>query len=1317
MRRRFAVCRGLTLAGALSLAAVADKPQRSDPARREEARRVVQGDRTPEAAAEILRIARAEAVRWGLDRSTTLEMPAAVAGNAWINLGPTSADKDFNGSVYFKVDSGRARKILVDPRNSDVVYFATAGGGVWKTFDAVSTPVTSTTGPHWVPITETVGSLSIGSIALSPANPDSLILGLGDSFDVKVPGVLHSDDGGATWQGLVTLTATYLGYQPITATSVRDIQYNPTMSSTVLMATNAGLFRSTEGGVGTNWVLKDTDVAHTPQGCWSIGWVGGQTWLATCQNLTDAHGRIWRSTDDGVSWSEVLLPGTDSTDVKRMTVATSPSDVANPSSVRVYLLAAAYSASKQKDIYISSTGGTTWTSLGCYAGSIKTPAHAADYAGDQSDLDVIHDQSNYNQMLIVDPRNHDTVLAGGNLGMIRSTDAGATWDVFAWWLPTNAYPRVPAAEYVHADWHTATIAYSGPTPYFYAGTDGGIFRSTNVLSAAYGAEVWEDRLNRDLVTHMLYSVATASEGRASASCTMPASALDIVWGGMQDNGTRFRVLPGSGGSNDPTHFDQLDGGDGFGVGVGCSGPATQTGSLLLSTVPTRVDRILNGGPPAKAMTGITITPDPNFNFFMRLATDHGDTNGQTFIVPIDDASVASKNGYIFKTTNGAASWTNITGTINRADGTPATATPLPLVNITADPKNPNHYGVVSVTRAFVSSDGGVNWYETNRVYPGREHCWTLRAAKQHRARSVGHDQQYRLGHERGDDDERQVQRNDGADRCRSRPPLPDPQREGWLDAELDRGYRLGRGRPAERAGERRQGRPGRQQHDLRRHGDRALQGQLERRRHDVELRALRQRAAARQRDGSRDLPRRQRDPRGHVRARLLGDLSEERRVAHRRLRHRRLRLQPDYRRLRPRARGGRTAHRLVVARLQCDRASGRNDEFHRQRRHERAHRQVWRPPVIRKKTEAFGALAATLALCALGCKSGGGSAPVIKSFRANPASIGLGASTTLSWDVSGTTSLAIDNGVGDVTGATSKSVKPTAQGTITYTLTATGGGSSTTAQATVAVGPPVASPQITTFTASPSNVAIGSTTTLSWTVLNTVTILSIDQNVGTVTGTSKTVTVNANTIYTLTAIGPGGQDTKSVSVITHTPSLHLEYTDPTSTTAKLRLVKNAAASTPSHLVLELKVGSSPITAFGVALNIPFASTAVGNVGFADTSASRLGGLSVPSGSPIDVGSGPATAAAKLPSSGPLANVFLVGVAKKKATTSDGDYLWPADATLFSVAFDMTGTAEAVVFLAGTATADARFRATAQKKDGTEAVSKADVAIGDLRLAL
>jgi hypothetical protein len=718
MRRRFAVCRGLTLAGALSLAAVADKPQRSDPARREEARRVVQGDRTPEAAAEILRIARAEAVRWGLDRSTTLEMPAAVAGNAWINLGPTSADKDFNGSVYFKVDSGRARKILVDPRNSDVVYFATAGGGVWKTFDAVSTPVTSTTGPHWVPITETVGSLSIGSIALSPANPDSLILGLGDSFDVKVPGVLHSDDGGATWQGLVTLTATYLGYQPITATSVRDIQYNPTMSSTVLMATNAGLFRSTEGGVGTNWVLKDTDVAHTPQGCWSIGWVGGQTWLATCQNLTDAHGRIWRSTDDGVSWSEVLLPGTDSTDVKRMTVATSPSDVANPSSVRVYLLAAAYSASKQKDIYISSTGGTTWTSLGCYAGSIKTPAHAADYAGDQSDLDVIHDQSNYNQMLIVDPRNHDTVLAGGNLGMIRSTDAGATWDVFAWWLPTNAYPRVPAAEYVHADWHTATIAYSGPTPYFYAGTDGGIFRSTNVLSAAYGAEVWEDRLNRGLVTHMLYSVATASEGRASASCTMPASALDIVWGGMQDNGTRFRVLPGSGGSNDPTHFDQLDGGDGFGVGVGCSGPATQTGSLLLSTVPTRVDRILNGGPPAKAMTGITITPDPNFNFFMRLATDHGDTNGQTFIVPIDDASVASKNGYIFKTTNGAASWTNITGTINRADGTPATATPLPLVNITADPKNPNHYGVVSVTRAFVSSDGGVNWYETNRVYPG-----------------------------------------------------------------------------------------------------------------------------------------------------------------------------------------------------------------------------------------------------------------------------------------------------------------------------------------------------------------------------------------------------------------------------------------------------------------------------------------------------------------------------------------------------------------------------------------------------------------------
>jgi len=77
------------------------------------------------------------------------------------------------------------------------------------------------------------------------------------------------------------------------------------------------------------------------------------------------------------------------------------------------------------------------------------------------------------------------------------------------------------------------------------------------------------------------------------------------------------------------------------------------------------------------------------------------------------------------------------------------------------------------------------------------------------------------------------------------------------------------------------------------------------------------------------------------------------------------------------------------------------------------------------------------------------STPVITSFSANPATITAGQVSTLSWSVSGATSITIDNGIGDVTSLTSKLVVPSA--TTQYTLTATNSGGSKTAAVTVTV--------------------------------------------------------------------------------------------------------------------------------------------------------------------------------------------------------------------------------------------------------------------------
>jgi chitodextrinase len=76
-------------------------------------------------------------------------------------------------------------------------------------------------------------------------------------------------------------------------------------------------------------------------------------------------------------------------------------------------------------------------------------------------------------------------------------------------------------------------------------------------------------------------------------------------------------------------------------------------------------------------------------------------------------------------------------------------------------------------------------------------------------------------------------------------------------------------------------------------------------------------------------------------------------------------------------------------------------------------------------------------------------APIISSFTATPATTAPGNPVALAWNVSGATSINIDNGVGDVTNRSSIAVSP-AQ-TTTYTLSASNSSGSSTAVVTVTV--------------------------------------------------------------------------------------------------------------------------------------------------------------------------------------------------------------------------------------------------------------------------
>jgi streptogramin lyase len=158
--------------------------------------------------------------------------------------------------------------------------------------------------------------------------------------------------------------------------------------------------------------------------------------------------------------------------------------------------------------------------------------------------------------------------------------------------------------------------------------------------------------------------------------------------------------------------------------------------------------------------------------------------------------------------------------------------------------------------------------------------------------------------------------------------------------------------------------------------------------------------------------------------------------------------------------------------------------------------------------------------------------PVISSFTANPTSIGLGQSSALSWNVSGATSLTIDNGVGAVSPVTagSKSVSPAT--TTTYTLTATNLAGNVTQTVTLNVVPNPVLPVINSLTANPTSIGLGQSSALSWNVSGA-TSLTIDNGVGAVSPVmagSKSVSPATTTTYTLTATNLAGNVTQTVTV-------------------------------------------------------------------------------------------------------------------------------------------------------------------------------------------
>ncbi|MGH9645726.1 MAG: PKD domain-containing protein, partial [Bryobacteraceae bacterium] len=153
-------------------------------------------------------------------------------------------------------------------------------------------------------------------------------------------------------------------------------------------------------------------------------------------------------------------------------------------------------------------------------------------------------------------------------------------------------------------------------------------------------------------------------------------------------------------------------------------------------------------------------------------------------------------------------------------------------------------------------------------------------------------------------------------------------------------------------------------------------------------------------------------------------------------------------------------------------------------------------------------------------------------FTASPSQITSGQVVTLSWKTNNADTANID-GIGNVGVNNSLTVSPTQ--TTTYTLTARNNVNDVTSTATVTVGPatggnpPPAAPVIASFTANPTNISAGQSSTLQWSVQNS-TSVSIS-SIGTVSATgTHSVSPAVTTTYTLTATNATGSTTSTATV-------------------------------------------------------------------------------------------------------------------------------------------------------------------------------------------
>ncbi|MFM9962902.1 MAG: Calx-beta domain-containing protein [Planctomycetaceae bacterium] len=456
------------------------------------------------------------------DDGWTAQGPAPIRNGQTENVPP-------NNEV-----SGAIHVIETHPTDPNIAYIGAVNGGVWRTNDLQSVA------PTWIPQTDNLPSPSIAALEMDPLNSNILFGGIGrrSSFGGAggdLIGLIRTTDGGANWS---VLTDPLLPNRNFRAIAVRG---NVVLAGVVGGA--GGIFRSLDGG--NSWVAISganglsngsvTDITDDPS--------NPSRYYAAV-----AGAGVFRTDDNGNTWVNVSVndPSANGLDSSMRSAQFSNAEMAVGSNGRIFVCVLI--AGQPSYIGFSDNQGATWTRMDLpqtnEAGTIVglSPRSRNDGPGGQGSLHF---------SILVDPTNPNIVYVAGDRqdtpfpnfigarnfsgrifrGDTRITATGAVpspqWDHMTHLNTIAAIPNGGTASNSspHADSRDMAFDAAGN---LIEVDDGGIFRRTS------------PRTN----TGDWFSIGSNLQVAEFHDVTYDTNS-NIIFGGLQDNGTPIQLTPGS----------------------------------------------------------------------------------------------------------------------------------------------------------------------------------------------------------------------------------------------------------------------------------------------------------------------------------------------------------------------------------------------------------------------------------------------------------------------------------------------------------------------------------------------------------------------------------------------------------------------------------------------------------------------------------------------------------------------------------------------------------------------------------------------------